>query len=140
MKTYNKEKDILEIYAQRRYNELLKEKRVKIEEVEKGDPIKNLVEKVNAEYIKLLNTGKTTDLIPDDKMLINLMGADYTEETFNKLEKIEKTFQDKIDERDRMIQEVKAQVDLCEDREQEIAIYKMYGIMTDDGKIYDYKR
>ena len=140
MGTYQKEKDILEIYKQRRYNELLNEKNAKIDETKKKDPIESFKNKVLKEYVKIYNANRGDFIeLKEEEAFINFESS-LTPKTIDEIYKIETEFQDKLDDRDRLIQEVKAQIEICENREQEIAIYKMYGILDESGKIYDYKK
>lgn len=64
----------------------------------------------------------------------------YTEATTKAIEEVEKEYQDKMDDRDRLIEEVNAQLKSVETYEQEMAIYRLYGIIDENGKIYDYKK
>lgn len=127
-------KNILEIYKKRKYNEFLIEKRAKIEELENNDVIGKFVKESNENYKKLYEEvfGNTLEF----EMYV---GYKLTPKTVEAMDKVEKEFKDKMDDRDRLIEEVQAQVDIVETYEQEIAIYKKYGILDEDGKVYDYK-
>ena len=141
MGTYQKEKNILEIYKQRKYNELLNERNEKIEAIKNKDEIQNFKKKAIKEFVKIYNANKAESAyeLKEDTTYIGLE-YELTQKSIDAINDIEKVFNDKIDERDRLMQEVKAQVEICENREQESAIYKMHGILNDDGKIFDYKK
>ena len=130
------EKNILEVYKKRRYNELLIEKRAKIAEVEKEDKFQQLVDEYNKNVNELLVTeGRNTEVGDYDVVVYTMSDA-----TKKAIEEIETAFKDKMDDRDRIIEEVKALEMLCDCTEEYEALYKKFGILDKDGKIYDYKK
>ena len=132
----NDDKNILEVYKKRKYNEYLIEKRAKIEEIENKDEFRKLIDKFNNDINKLLEKEGRKDEIGRYDLGIDLLSPSSREA----IDAVEKDYQDKIDDRDRLIEEVNAQLKSIETYEQEMAIYKLYNIIDENGKIYDYKK
>ena len=132
----NDDKNILEVYKKRNYNEYLIEKRAKIEEIENKDEFRKLIDKFNNDINKLLEKEGRKDEIGRYDLGIDLLSPSSREA----IDAVEKDYQDKIDDRDRLIEEVNAQLKSIETYEQEMAIYKLYNIIDENGKIYDYKK
>ena len=132
----NDDKNILEVYKKRKYNEYLIEKRAKIEEIENKDEFRKLIDKFNNDINKLLEKEGRKDEIGRYDLGIDLLSPSSREV----IDAVEKDYQDKIDDRDRLIEEVNAQLKSIETYEQEMAIYKLYNIIDENGKIYDYKK
>lgn len=129
-------KDIIEVYKKRRYNELLIEKREKIEKIENEDKFRKLVNEYNKKLEEALKTENKLNVFSNYAISISLI----EEKTASKIEEVEKWFKDEMDERDRIVEEVRAIESLYETTEELIDIYKKYGILQEDGKIYDYRK
>jgi hypothetical protein len=127
-------KNILEIYKKRLYNKYLIEKRAKIEEIENNDVIGKFVKETNEKYNELL---KENGFDMENAKLIGF--TVFTKTTVDAIEKVEKEFKDKMDDRDRLIEEIQAQVQITETYEQEMDIYKKYGVIDENGHLYDYR-
>lgn len=132
----NDKKNIIEVYKKRKYNEFLINKREKEEEIRKKDEfvkitdnfknkIKEYAEKNNLDVECILASICIPDII--------------SKETKEALGKVEVEFKDNMDERNRIVEEVEAQLMIVETYEQEIEILKKYGILDENGKIYDYR-
>lgn len=132
----NDKKNIIEVFKKRKYNEFLINKREKEEEIRKKDEfvkitdnfknkIKEYAEKNNLDVEGILASICIPDII--------------SKETKEALEKVEVEFKDNMDERNRIVEEVEAQLMIVETYEQEIEILKKYGILDENGKIYDYR-
>ena len=132
----NDKKNIIEVFKKRKYNEFLINKREKEEEIRKKDEfvkitdnfknkIKEYAEKNNLDVEGILASIYIPDII--------------SEETKEALGKVEVEFKDNMDERNRIVEEVEAQLMIVETYEQEIEILKRYGILDENGKIYDYR-
>ena len=136
-------KDILEVYKKRIYNELLIEKRAKIEEAENNDPVVKAFNKAVEELKKVLADNDITNMVTISLENGDLSYSGYTttKATGKAVEEAEKEFKDKMDDRDRVVEEVTARLLAVETYEQEMEIYKTYGIIDKEtGKIYDYKK
>ena len=131
MKEFNK--DIVEVYAKRIYNELLIEKRKKLEELDNNDPIGKLINKFVADYETL-----TKEHYGEVKGVVLSPEVDMTPKTKEARAEVEKEFKDKMDDRDRLIEEVRALEELY-DLDTLGELYKQFGILDANGKIYDYK-
>ena len=129
------DKNILEVYKKRKYNEFLIEKRAKIEALKNNDPFGKFVNEINKKYIDLAR--KNGDDLADDFEFA--CAYKFTDATEKAIEEVENAFKDKMDDRDRVIEEVTAQLMSIENYDQEMAIYKRYGIIDENGLIYDYK-
>lgn len=132
----NDKKNIIEVFKKRKYNEFLINKREKEEEIRKKDEfvkitdnfknkIKEYAEKNNLDVEGILASICIPDII--------------SKETKEALGKVEVEFKDNMDERNRIVEEVEAQLIIVETYEQEIEILKKYGILDENGKIYDYR-
>lgn len=126
-------KSIIEVFKKRKYNEYLIEKREKIAKVENA--YKALADEYNEKLLELLKA----DGRRDEYDCYQLTYVPKTVEYLEKVDEIEKEYKDKMDDRDRLVEEVNAQLMLCETYEQKMAVYKTYGIVDENGKIYDYK-
>lgn len=126
-------KNILEIYKKRRYNEFLIEKRAKESEV--ADDYAKLAEDYNNKLLEMLTAEGRVDTYEDYKLNYYPTSRAMTEA----LVEIDKDFKDKMDDRDRLIEEIRSQIDICETYEQKLSIYKKYGVLDKNGKLYDYK-
>lgn len=135
------DKNILEVYKKRKYNEFLIEKRAKIEEIENNDPVVRAFNKAVESLKKVLadNNIKNTVTISIDNGELGYSGYTLTDKTVEAMNEVENAFKDKMDDRDRVIEEVTAQLMSIENYDQEMAIYKRYGIIDENGLIYDYK-
>ena len=134
---FNGEKTILEVYKKRVYNELLIAKREKIEKLKEADPYGKFVKEINKNYIDLAR--KNGDDLADDFEFA--CAYKFTDATEKAIEEVEKEFKDKMDDRDRVVEEVTARLMVTETYEQEMEIYTNYGIIDEKtGKIYDYKK
>lgn len=135
----NDKKNIIEVYKKRKYNEFLIEKRENEDTILKEDGYCQIVNDFkNKVKDMLVKAGKT------EVEIEGILEAFYfpdlkTEETRQALKDNEKEFKDKMDERNRLVEEVEAQLMIVETYEQEIEILKKYGILKQDGTIYDYK-
>ena len=127
-------KTILEVYKKRRYNELLIEKREALSKV--TDDYADLAKKYNDKLLKLLKSENKENVF--DYYKVDSIPS--TKEKDEKINEIEKAFKDAMDDRNRLIEEVEAQLLLCETRDQYFEVFKKYGIVDEDGKIYDYKK
>lgn len=126
-------KNILEIYKKRKYNEFLIEKRAKKEKV--TNDFAKLAEDYNEKLLEKLTAEGRENLFDNYKVSYTPVSK-VAQET---LETIEKEFQDKMDDRNRLIEEIQSQIDICETYEQKLDIYKKYGVIDKHGKLYDYK-
>lgn len=135
------DKNILEVYKKRKYNEFLIEKRAKLEEIENNDPVVKAFNKAVENLKKVLadNNIKNTVTISIDNGELGYSGYTLTDKTVEAMNEVENAFKDKMDDRDRVIEEVTAQLMSIENYDQEMAIYKRYGIIDENGLIYDYK-
>lgn len=132
----NDKKNIIEVFKKRKYNEFLINKREKEEEIRKKDEfvkitdnfknkVKEYAEKNNLDVEYILASICIPDII--------------SKETKEALGKVEVEFKDNMDKRNRIVEEVEAQLMIVETYEQEIEILKRYGILDENGKIYDYR-
>ena len=132
----NDKKNIIEVFKKRKYNEFLINKREKEDEIRKKDEfvkiadnfknkVKEYAEKNNLDVESILASINIPNII--------------SKETKEALEKVEVEFKDNMDERNRIVEEVEAQLMIVETYEQEIEILKKYGILDEKGKIYDYR-
>ena len=128
-------KNIIEVYKKRKYNEFLIEKRNKENLLQEDDKFKKLVNKYNDDLMNLLKEEKMEFLF--NKYMIQ--SFPISDETLKKYKEIQKDFDDKIDERNRVIEEVEALLLESETAEDRMAVYKRFGIVDKAGKIYDYK-
>lgn len=126
-------KTILEVYKKRRYNELLIEKREALSKV--TDAYDDLAKDYNNKLLDLLKADKKESLF--DCFKVDVMPS--TVEKDEKINEIEKAFKDAMDDRNRLVEEIEAQLDLCSTREEYNEVFKLYGIIDKKGKIYDYK-
>lgn len=127
------ENNIIRIYKKRKYNEYLIAKREAEAKVE--DKYKALADEYNGKLLELLKEENREEYYDD-------YAVEYrpiSKEASDKLAEIEKNFKDKMDDRNRLIDEVEAQIDLCSTRDEVLEVYKAYGILNDDNKIYDYR-
>lgn len=129
------ENNIIKIYKKRKYNEFLIEKREKINAIE--NKYQALIDVYNTELLKLLKEDKAEYTFNNYKINYSPF---ISNEVQVKIDEIEKEFQDKMDDRDRLITEVEAQLELCECRAQMLEVFKTYGILDTDSKIYDYRK
>lgn len=127
------ENSIIKIYKKRKYNEFLKEKREKISQVE--NPYQAIVDEFNEKLLELLKEDNKENLYEINKLHCELTTKEVQEE----IDKIEKEFKDKMDDRNRLVDEVMAQIELCSSREEMLEVYKAYGILDENNKIYDYR-
>lgn len=127
------ENNIIRIYKKRKYNEYLIEKREQLANV--GDEYSKLAEEYNTKLLELLKA----DNKEESYEYFKVQGTPVSKEAQEKIAEIEKAFKDKMDDRNRLVDEVMAQIELCETREEAIEVYKAYGILDTDGKIYDYR-
>ena len=137
------DKNILEVYKKRVYNELLIEKRAKIEEIKNNDPVVKACNKAVEELKKVLADNGIENYVSfgiENGKLVTEYHV-LTEDTRKAIEETEVAFKDKMDDRDRIVEEVTARLMAVESYEQEMAIYEKYGIIDKEtGKIYDYKK
>lgn len=127
------ENNIIRIYKKRKYNEFLIEKRAKLAEVE--DKYKTLAEEYNNSLLELLKEDSNEGAYDRYAVIYTPM----SKEAQDKIAEIEKDFKDKMDDRNRLVDEVLAQIALCETRDEMLEVYKAYGILDDNNKIYDYR-
>lgn len=127
------ENNIIRIYKKRKYNEYLIEKREKIAEVE--DKFKTLADEYNAKLLELLQEENNEGAY--EGFMVNY--TPVSKDAQEKIDAIEKDFKDKMDDRNRLVDEVLAQIALCETRDEMLEVYKAYGILDDNNKIYDYR-
>lgn len=127
------ENNIIRIYKKRKYNEFLIKKRIKLDEVE--NKYKALMDGYNAELLKLLEEDHEENMY--DAYAIKT--PFISKETIAKIDEIKKEFKDSMDERDRLVDEVNAQLELCESRDDMLAVFRAYGILDENNKIYDYR-
>lgn len=132
----NDKKNIIEVFKKRKYNEFLINKREKEEEIRKKD-----------EFVKIADNFKNKVKEYAEKNNLDVEGIlasinipnIISKETKEALGKVEVEFKDNMDERNRIVEEVEAQLMIVETYEQEIEILKKYGILDENGKIYDYR-
>lgn len=129
-------KDIIEVYKKRVYNEKLIEKREKEEEILKADKFRKIEEDTTK---KIKDVMIAEGLKSEAEHFVFSLGF-ITEDTKEKLRANDKAFEDAMDERNRIVEEVLAMKELCEDSESLTTMYKKYGILQDNGKIYDYRK
>ena len=135
------DKNILEVYKKRKYNEFLIEKRAKLEEIENNDPVVKAFNKTVENLKKVLADNNISNMVTISIENGELSYSGYTmaDKTVEAMNEVEKAYKDKMDDRDRVIEEVTAQLMSIENYDQEMAIYKRYGIIDENGLIYDYK-
>ena len=139
----NFDKNILEVWKKRKYNEFLNVKREKIEKAESNDPVVKAFNKAVEELKKVLADNDITNMvtISFENGELSYSGYTTTKATGKAVEEAEKEFKDNMDDRDRIIEEVTARLQAVETYEQEMEIYKTYGIIDEEtGKIFDYKK
>ena len=127
------ENDIIRIFKKRKYNEYLIEKRENLAKVE--DKYKELANEYNTKLLELLKEDSNEGAY--EAFMVNV--TPMSKEAEETIARIEKDFKDKMDDRNRLVDEVLAQIALCETREEKIEVYKAYDILDADGKIYDYR-
>lgn len=122
---------ILEIYEDRKVNEIQKEFKKNIENIKSQDAFVNL----NLMFKKQLSDMYKNEFdreIPYDMEL----GSDFlTKDTKEKFAIAEKSKKDKLVELDNLLIEVKAQLELATDYDTQMKILKRYNIIGKDGKI-----
>lgn len=126
-------KNILEIYKKRKYNEFLIEKREKEEKL--SNDYAKLAEEYNSKLLAML-TAEGKEVAYED---YRLTYYPIPKATVEALAEIDQNFKDKMDDRDRLIEEIQSQIDICETYEQKLDIYKKYGVLDKAGKLYDYR-
>ena len=99
------------------------------------DKYKELADEYNKNLLDLLKEDSNEGAYDDYKIEVVPMSKEAQDE----VAKIEKDFKDKMDDRNRLVDEVMAQIELCVNREEAIEVYKAYGILDTEGKIYDYR-
>lgn len=133
----NDKKNIIEVYKKRKYNEFLINKREKEEEIRKKDEFVKITDNFKNKVKEYAEKNNLADVecILNSIFIPNIL----TKESQEALKKAEVEFKDNMDERNRIVEEVEAQLMIVETYEQEIEILKKYGILDENGKIYDYR-
>lgn len=133
----NDKKNIIEVYKKRKYNEFLINKREKEEEIRKKDEFVKITDNFKNKVKEYAEKNNLADVecILNSIFIPNIL----TKESQEALKKAEVEFKDNMDERNRIVEEVEAQLMIVETYEQEIEILKRYGILDENGKIYDYR-
>lgn len=127
------ENNIVGIYKKRKYNEFLIAKNKKLGEIE--DKYKSLMNEYNAKLLELLKEDKAESIYETYSVKNHFI----SKETQDKINEIEKEFKDSMDDRNRLIDEVEAQLQLCGSRDEMLEVFKAYGILDENNKIYDYR-
>lgn len=130
----NNDKDIIEVYAKRVFNELKIKKNKKLAELEKTDKYANLVEEYNKKVNEFLEADGRKSEIGDFDIAYCPTDLNLKE----KVEEIEKEYKDAMDDRDRVIEEVRAVLKVT-DFDDVMDVLKRYGIVQENGLIYDYR-
>lgn len=121
--------NILEIYESRKANKLFEETKVQIEKVKMADPTykawKSAVDTINKIY------AKDIDVYGE----VHLREPKLSENSDAKVKELESNYSNKRRAIDKEIEEIKAQLSICETYEQKQNVLKLYNVINADGKI-----
>lgn len=132
LKGENKNMKILDIYEYRKLKSIDQELKEEKEKIDQEDPfVKILIDAENK--LKALYKEEYSRDIPDYNY--NIHSSVRTIDTYNKIEEVEKEIQKNQEKLYTILQEVKAQLELTNDYDKQIAILKNYGILDKKGQI-----
>lgn len=121
--------NILEIYESRKANKLFEETKAQIEKVKMADPTykawKSAVDTINKIYAKDID--RYGEICPREPKLSENSEAKMTE--------LNSSYSNKRRAIDKEIEEIKAQLSICETYEQKQNVLKLYNVINADGKI-----
>ncbi len=124
---------ILEIYKERTLKEIENNYDKLIKDVLAEDNVQKIIEETENQLNVLLDR-------PEERKIS--LGCEYlfepkTQEKIEKLKEERKQAEDKVE---KLIEEVKARLEICDDNEiSKVAVLKEYGILDKDGRIAEYK-
>lgn len=121
--------NILEIYENRKANKLFEETKSQIEKVKMADPTykawKTAIDTINKIYAKdIVVYG---EICPREPKL--------SEKSEEKLKELNSSYSNQRRAIEQEIEEIKAQLSICETYEQKQNVLKLYGVINADGKI-----
>lgn len=125
----NNMNNILEIYESRKANKLFEETKAQIEKVKMADPTykawKTAVDTINKIYAKDIEV--YGEICPREPKL--------SEKSEEKLKELNSSYSNQRRDIEKEIEEIKAQLSICETYEQKQNVLKLYGVINADGKI-----
>lgn len=122
--------DILRIYKKRKREEYEEARKTKKENYE------DAYTKLKDEYNKKLLEQLKKDNKESSYGSYKLTYAVETEERIKENGKIDEEYYERINKLDKLVDEVKAQLQLCTTREETLEVLKLYKIVDKSGKIY----
>ena len=121
--------NILEIYESRKANKLFEETKTQSEKVKMADPTykawKTAVDTINKIYAKDIDV--YGEICPREPKL--------SEKSEEKLKELNSSYSNQRREIEKEIEEIKAQLSICETYEQKQNVLKLYNVINADGKI-----
>lgn len=125
----NNMNNILEIYESRKANKLFEETKSQIEKVKMADPSykawKTALDTINKIYAKDFDV--YGEICPREPKL--------SEKSEEKLKELNSSYSNQRRAIEQEIEEIKAQLSICETYEQKQNVLKLYGVINADGKI-----
>ena len=129
LKGDNNMNNILEIYENRKANKLFEETKSQIEKVKMADPTykawKTAIDTINKIYAKDIEV--YGEICPREPKL--------SEKSEEKLKELNSSYSNQRRDIEKEIEEIKAQLSICETYEQKQNVLKLYGVINADGKI-----
>lgn len=129
LKGDNNMNNILEIYESRKANKLFEETKAQIEKVKMADPTykawKTAVDTINKIYAK--DIARYGEICPIEPKL--------SEKSEEKMKELNSSYSNQRRDIDKEIEEIKAQLSICETYEQKQNVLKLYNVIDADGKI-----
>lgn len=123
--------DILEIYKRRKLD-LIEDKYNKLEDkIKEEDEIQKILLDAENQINVLLNRNE------ENRINIWTDSSKYTIETQEKLKELYIEKNKEFESLDSLVDEVKAQLEIADSYKTTIEIYKNYGILNKEGKIYN---
>ena len=125
----NNMNNILEIYESRKANKLFEEIKAQNEKVKMADPTykawKTAIDTINKIYAKDIEVYGE----------VNLREPKLSEKSEEKLKELNNSYINQRHDIEKEIEEIKAQLSICETYEQKQNVLKLYGVINADGKI-----
>lgn len=125
----NNMNNILEIYENRKANKLFEETKAQIEKVKMADPTykawKTAIDTINKIYAKDIEV--YGEICPREPKL--------SEKSEEKLKELNSSYSNQRRAIEQEIEEIKAQLSICETYEQKQNVLKLYNVINADGKI-----
>lgn len=129
LKGDNNMNNILEIYENRKANKLFEETKSQIEKVKMADPTykawKTAIDTINKIYAKDIEV--CGEICPREPKL--------SEKSEEKLKELNSSYSNQRRDIEKEVEEIKAQLSICETYEQKQNVLKLYNVINADGKI-----